>query len=434
MLPQRNILPLETAIFFALAIVIALQCTGCARRGGNGEGPSNVSIDIWYGDEQSFGTLGNPQRWVNILGNVRPATNTSLTYSLNGRAPVALAIGPLLTPADARPCLEAQPKTLGERVRRLWDTCQSGSFLLCLVHHGFDLLRRHLTNSYQSFPRRLYQAGDFNVELDTDWLTEGRNTLLITATDKLKRTFAKSVLLKYNKKRIWPLPYSVDLRGPRKITSGVQIVDGEWTKDWDGLRPLIKGYDRLIAIGDITWKDYEIKLKVTVHSLDYSGSDNPVSAGPALGLITHWHGHSFTPIPECECSQPRCGWAPAGASGWYSFSENSLRIEGIANSRTLIRPMQLKTSYFWKMRSETVPGQLGTYYRMKFWKSASSEPANWDIQGPGLPRAFTTGSIVLDAHHVDATFADISIIPRPFVETANTCQIPQVSSGRRMPP
>ena len=29
-------------------------------------------IDIWYGDEQRFGHLGVPQRWVNVLGRVDP--------------------------------------------------------------------------------------------------------------------------------------------------------------------------------------------------------------------------------------------------------------------------------------------------------------------------------------------------------------------------
>ena len=27
-------------------------------------------IDIWYGDVQNFGTIGTPQRWINILGTI----------------------------------------------------------------------------------------------------------------------------------------------------------------------------------------------------------------------------------------------------------------------------------------------------------------------------------------------------------------------------
>ena len=30
-----------------------------------------IKIDIWYGDSQSFGSPGNPQRAINILGNIQ---------------------------------------------------------------------------------------------------------------------------------------------------------------------------------------------------------------------------------------------------------------------------------------------------------------------------------------------------------------------------
>ena len=31
--------------------------------------PSPPVISVWYGDTQEFGKLGQPQRWINILGN-----------------------------------------------------------------------------------------------------------------------------------------------------------------------------------------------------------------------------------------------------------------------------------------------------------------------------------------------------------------------------
>ncbi len=40
------------------------------------------AINVWYGLNQTFGQLGTPQQWINILGSVTGAT--SLTYSLNG--------------------------------------------------------------------------------------------------------------------------------------------------------------------------------------------------------------------------------------------------------------------------------------------------------------------------------------------------------------
>ncbi|MCK5086911.1 MAG: DUF1349 domain-containing protein, partial [Melioribacteraceae bacterium] len=42
-------------------------------------------IDVWYGDNQNFGQLGNPQSWINILGRVTDDISVaSLSYSLNG--------------------------------------------------------------------------------------------------------------------------------------------------------------------------------------------------------------------------------------------------------------------------------------------------------------------------------------------------------------
>lgn len=52
-------------------------------------------IDVWYGLDQSFGHLGNPQPWCNILGNVSdPDGVDEIAYSLNGAPEVFLNIGP----------------------------------------------------------------------------------------------------------------------------------------------------------------------------------------------------------------------------------------------------------------------------------------------------------------------------------------------------
>ena len=52
-------------------------------------------IDVWYGPNQSFGHLGNPQRWVSILGRVSDGNGVkSLKYSLNGGPQQSVAVGP----------------------------------------------------------------------------------------------------------------------------------------------------------------------------------------------------------------------------------------------------------------------------------------------------------------------------------------------------
>lgn len=62
-----------------------------------------ASFDLWYGDSQAFGQQGNPQKWVNILGNVSDQDGiTGLTYTHNGGPSRTLSLGP-----DTRRLLEA---------------------------------------------------------------------------------------------------------------------------------------------------------------------------------------------------------------------------------------------------------------------------------------------------------------------------------------
>ena len=54
-------------------------------------------IDVWYGNTQSFGAIGTPQEWVNIVGNVSDPDGidlASLHYVLNGNTAVSYNIGP----------------------------------------------------------------------------------------------------------------------------------------------------------------------------------------------------------------------------------------------------------------------------------------------------------------------------------------------------
>ncbi len=87
-----------------------------------------AAIDFWYGTTQKFGQKGNPQQWINILGNMPNSdANSSLLYSLNGGADMPLTLGPDKSRLDAK--------------------------------------------------------GDFNVEIDFASLNPGGNTLLIKASD-----------------------------------------------------------------------------------------------------------------------------------------------------------------------------------------------------------------------------------------------------------
>lgn len=89
---------------------------------------SGPSIALWNGNTQTFGAVGVPQRWINILGNIEdPDGIGSLSYRLNGGVSGALSVGP-----------------------------------------GDD---------------RLVYPGDFNIELDHTELLPGLNDVEITAVD-----------------------------------------------------------------------------------------------------------------------------------------------------------------------------------------------------------------------------------------------------------
>ena len=99
-------------------------------------------IDVWYGSNQSFGNIGRPQVWANVLGNVSdPDGVTSLSYTVNGGVPRALSLGP--------------------------DT------------------------------RRLLKPGDFNIDLTRDDLLEGDNLVEITAVDTLNSVTTTTVNVNY---------------------------------------------------------------------------------------------------------------------------------------------------------------------------------------------------------------------------------------------
>ena len=112
-------------------------------------------IQVWYGPSQSFGALGQPQQWVNILGNVSDADGISaLTYSLNGAPSKQLSLGP-----DGR---------------------------------------------------RLSAAGDFNVELAFTELQVGPNSLVISATDGVGEQASSTVNVDYAGVNVWPGSYATN--------------------------------------------------------------------------------------------------------------------------------------------------------------------------------------------------------------------------------
>jgi hypothetical protein len=173
------------------------------------------------------------------------------------------------------------------------------------------------------------------------------------------------------------------------------------------------GYDRLIAIGDRLWTDYEVTVPFIFYSIDTVGGFGNPSNGPGVGLLLRWTGHTDTPLAGW---QPKSGYLPLGAIAWYHWDwidpnlpprfellGNGLNSKGEAGSI-----LSSNVWYYMKMRVETVPG-VGGSYKVKVWPVGQTEPATWTLEGQESLSDPQHGSILLVSHHVDAEFGDVTI-------------------------
>ena len=308
-------------------------------------------INVWYGSSQVFGHLGDPQRRISILGRVSDGNGVkSLKYSLNGDAQQSLSVGP-----DGR---------------------------------------------------RLASKGDFNIELNRNNLYPGINKVVIVAQDTQGNQSAQTVTLQYEPDNVWPVRYAIDWSEISDIQQVAQVVDGLWELTPEGIRTKIRGYDRLVAIGDMIWSDYEVTVPVTVHSRGSSGS-------PGVGILMRWKGHTDNPVSGW---QPKSGWYPLGALGWYRwYDSGGKRFHIYGNHKRLLdstnsKKLKLNVPYVLKMRVETKPGK-GGFYRLKMWRADEPEPSGWDLKGQEALNDPQTGSFLLLAHQTDVTFGDVQVRP-----------------------
>jgi len=328
---------------------------------------ANTSFDIWYGSNQSFAQFGEPQRQVNILGNVQDTAGiATLTYSLNNSSDLSLSIGPS-----------------------------------------------------PSIPKRLVGEGDFNVEILYADLIEGQNIVKLTATNNLKIVTSETVVVNYTKGDTWPLPFNIDWSTVGNIQDVVQVVDGLWSTDGRSVTTLEPGYDRVIAIGDVSWDNYEVTTMVTVHGVDPM-CINDISdcrGGPGVSVLVRWQGHYDWNNGNV---QPVTGYFPIGAVGKYKYNRSDLingrqELEGgefqvLADDTS--RDLPFGSPHIFKVRAETIP-TVGHFYSFKMWPAGESEPAEWDLVGqePLSSSSLSNGSVLLTAHNLDASFGNVSIVP-----------------------
>jgi hypothetical protein len=345
--------------------IIATDSTGRATTTANQRDttyPKTPTVfTSWYGATQTFGKVGTPQRYVNILGNVTdPVGLDTVSYRLNGGAPVVLTLGP-----DSR---------------------------------------------------RLQRVGDFNIDLAYNALQAGSNSVVVTTKNIFGEQTTNTITVIDSSKNAWPLPFTVAMSSTKSLSDSVQVVDGRWTIASGAAQIIERGYDRILAVGDTSWKDYDATVRLKVTGLDTTlVAYNAPSNGPGIGLLMRWAGHTNNPNPG---RQPLEGYLPIGASATLSWtSVNSQRWEMFGNNlqRRDIKEapaLLLDTMYLFRMQVTTITGQ-GGFYRFKVWKASQAEPAAWLLSGQESLSDPQTGSLLIVAHHVSCWIDHITVTTMP---------------------
>lgn len=315
-------------------------------------------ISIWYGSLQRFGHLGEPQRWINVLGNVAESEKIeTVVFSVNGR--------------------EERPLTLGGDLHRL-----------ALV-------------------------GDFNVELSWDEVNTGKNTLIITARPKKGKPVSSKVTLMVEKDKEWPLPYRIDFKKVNNLQDVVQVVDGDWRLEEGGVRTAQRYYDRVLSMGDTSWRNYETNLRLTIHDFTPSVPGPPTYNVTHFGVAMRWRGH------HADGRQPSRKWFPLGAQGEFLLKDNPdscrwrilfdggkkkpQKYSDKRNTLQLGLPMRIKTQV-------ATMSDGRTRYRFKQWLDGRSEPLYWDVEG-FESNDYPSGALCLVPHNSDVTIHEVWVEP-----------------------
>ena len=332
---------------------------------------SQITLNFWYGKNLNFGLNGSPQRWLDILGNVSsPNGVKNLKYSL---------------------------------YNELWIPIHTDSSLW---------IGPQLPNEI----RRLYRKGDFVANIDRTILSSGKYYAVFEAKDSFNNTLKDTVEFTYNSAKQWPLPYEVRWENLNsKIENGAQVVDGKWGIIGDKLKVLEDGYDRLVALGNYNFSSFIVRTEITVDSIKPKYSFP--SYGAAVGIILKWNGHTDN-TPSRAGWQPKVDFIPYGAIAWFNWAsstESYYQLLGnylyeIAKDQTTPK-VQTGQTYVFLAKCELKQNDT-TYYYFKYWNKNNNEPSNWILQGkhPTI-RSPYTGSILLVAHHVKASFGKTSIVP-----------------------
>jgi hypothetical protein len=280
-------------------------------------------------------------------------------------------------------------------------------------------IRYHLNGSPQidfcigPDQRRLVNPGDFNLEICTEKLIDGRNEILIEVLDINGILHRQTVVVNYASRTTWALPYSICWSEVKNLQDVVQVIDGRWEIREGKLHCVEAGYDRLVGMGDrLSWRDYQVSVPVTIHNVHPAALRFP-SLGDWAGIVLRWQGHY-----DWSTDQPLRGWYPLGAicsSFWkHELQQRYLSLLGnnvqpIAMLR-LDHGLQIGIPYWFKARVQSRIGST-SWYSLKVWKENDIEPSAWQLEGQGIPGELTCGSVLLAAHQCEVSFGNITIEP-----------------------
>lgn len=262
--------------------------------------------------------------------------------------------------------------------------------------------------------RRLSRPGGFNAEIERKDLRAGENLVVFEAKPKARGPAIKrTVRVRYAAGRTAPLPCTIKWSDARRIDHVAEIMDGQWKLTAEGVRTLDPYYDRVIAIGDTSWTDYEAVTSVIFHKFladVIAPKGPPFSNHGHASVLLRWQGH-----PD-DGNQPRMKWHPcgglamwrpdAGASGsewvWQGGESGIIAREGKK------RPLEPGRRYSIRARVETLAGPK-TRCSVKGWAAGQPEPKEWDLVAIDGAQDVPSGSLVLVAHHSDVTFGDVEV-------------------------
>ena len=343
-----------------LVLILGILLTGCIT-GNKQKENQPIVFDIWYGDQQEFGKLGMPQKWINILGNLQSEHPIAeLSYQLNASEPRPLSL-------------------------------------------GSDL-------------HRLASSGDFNVDLDVNTLKDGNNVLMLHATDSIGNSVMREVQFSVEKNKKWPLPYSIEWSKVRDLQDVVQVVDGHWVITEDGLRNKDIYYDRVVAFGDTSWSNYEVTTTVTFHSFKAPEPGPPTYNVSHAAIAVRWPGH------DVDSLQPHRKWYPMGATAefrltagldscrWRIFDGPKSVVFYEEQSEENYRTIETGIIYGMKHKVESI-GDSTTRYAVKLWQIHEKEPIDWDFVAIEQSENVFRGSALLLAHNTEVTFGDVVVLP-----------------------